>query len=88
MEKKLTNDQNIYNLNKRKWLRRLIIAFCLITIFLILLYFVFNISIIFALISFIITQILKKIRDDTPINKNDDLDVIRKEMKKVSKGRK
>lgn len=88
MNVKLTNDENIANLRKRKILRIVVISFSLLTILLTLLYFLFDISIFFAVISFVITHIFKILRDKTPINKKDDgLDSIRKEIRK-SKERK
>ena len=81
----ISNDENIKNLKKRKILRIIIIFFSLITIVLSILSIIYNINFIFPVISFIITHILIKIREKTLINKKDDLDYVRKELKKSKK---
>lgn len=88
MGKKLSNDENIKNLNKRKWLRIFVIFFILLTLFLLLLNIVLKVSIIYPIITFIIYQILFRIREKIPINKVDDLESVRKEIEKTKKKRK
>lgn len=88
MKKELSNDENIRNLNKRKWLRIIVIVLILLTLLLILLNIFFKVSIIYALITFVIYQILFRIRQKIPINKVDDLEDIRKEIEKSKKKRK
>ena len=85
MNKKISNDENIKNLKKRKILRIIIIIFCLITIALAVSSLIFNISFIFPLLSFIITHILINIKDKIIINKKDDLKEIRKVLNKSKK---
>lgn len=85
MNKKISNDENIKNLKKRKILRIIIIIFCLITIALAVSSLIFNISFIFPLLSFIITHILINIKEKIIINKKDDLKEIRKVLNKSKK---
>lgn len=85
MKKKLTNDENIKNLKKRKILRILIILFAILTILFSLLNLFFQVSLIFALIAFLVTTILDRVRTNTPINKKDDIEDIRKEITKTKK---
>lgn len=75
---KLTNDQNIKNLKKRKILRYLIIFFGVVTIVLAILTLTIKLSFIFSLISFLIMTILTKKREGIPIKIHKDL-----EMKKI-----
>ena len=82
MEKKITNDQNIENLKKRKILRLIIIFFSLLTIILALANLFFNLNILFAFSAFIITAILNKMRDKTKIIKKDELKDVRKALNK------
>ncbi len=82
MEKKITNDQNIENLKKRKILRLIIIFFSLLTIILALANLFFNLNILFAFSTFIITAILNKMRDKTKIIKKDELKDVRKALNK------
>lgn len=86
---KLNNDENIKNLKKREFLRILMIIFSLLTIVLAFLNLFNKINIAFALLSFIITVILKKVRESTEIiRKNDELEAIKKEIednKKISR---
>lgn len=76
----LTNDENIKNLKKRKILRILIIIFATITILLALLTIIteffdlgFKVSVIFALVSYIITAYIRIQRDKIIINKSKEL---------------
>ncbi len=85
MKKKLTNDENIKNLKKRKILRLLIILFAILTILLSLLNLFFQVNLVFALIAFLVTTILDRVRTNTPINKKDDIEDIRKEITKTKK---
>lgn len=85
MNKKISNDENIRNLKIRKILRIIIIISALITIALSLLSIIYSINIIFPIIAFILTHILMKIRDNTVINKKDDLDNIRNMLNKNKK---
>ena len=85
----LTNDQNIENLKKRKYLRILIIIFSLITILFAALSLVteifnlgFKFSFIFALLTYIITLLLTKKRNSIAIKKNDKLEEVRREINK------
>lgn len=77
---KLTNDQNIKNLKKRKILRYLIILFGSITIVLAILALTIKLNFIFSLISFIIMTLLTKKRESIPIKIHKDL-----EMKRIEK---
>lgn len=88
MGKQLTNDENIKNLKKRETLRILIIVFSLITIMLTLANLFYKLNIVFALISFVIVQILNRMRAKTPIIKNDEFASIRKEIEKSKKHKK
>ena len=85
MSNKLSNDENIKNLKKRKILRWFIIGFSIITIVLSLMSLIFQVNLIFALIAFIITSILMRVRDNTKINKKDDLADVRKIVNKSKK---
>lgn len=85
MEKKLSNAENISNLKKRKILRYIIIFFSLATIVTSLLTLIFGVSVIFALISFVITTILMKVKDNIKVNKRDDLEDVRKVLNKSKK---
>ena len=71
--KKLSNDENIKNLKKRKILRIFIIIFAILTIALSLFVFFYNISIIFPVISYILTHVLIRYKEKIPINRIDDL---------------
>lgn len=74
---KLTNDQNIKNLKKRKILRYFIIVFGITTIILAILALVIKLNFIFSLVSFIIMTILTKKRESIPIKISKDLEMIR-----------
>lgn len=79
---KLTNDQNIKNLKTRKILRIFIMIFCVLTIVLALISLIFDISVIYPLITFIIATILINKRDKTTIKISEDLEKIRIEKSK------
>lgn len=85
MKKKLTNDENIKNLKKRKVLRYFIILFAVLTIAFSLLNLFFQVSLVFALVSFVITTVLDKVRSNIEIIKKDDMEDIRKEITKKQK---
>lgn len=85
MAKKLSNDENIKNLKKRKILRIAIIVFCILTIAFSVLTLVIKTSVIIPIVTFIIAKILIKIRDNTEINKKDDLKDVRKVLSKSKK---
>ena len=85
MNKKISNDENIRNLKKRKILRAFIIIFCILTIILAFLNLFYDVSIFFAIGTFVIVIILNKTRDNIFINKRDDLEEIREEIKKIKK---
>lgn len=72
--KKLTNDQNIKNLKKRKILRYLIMVFGFITIVLAILALVIKLSFIYSLITFVIMTIITKKRDSIPIKLSKDIE--------------
>ena len=85
MSKIISNDENIRNLKKRKILRIIIIVFALATIVLSLASIIFKISILFPLLSFVITHILMSAKEKIIINKKDDLDSVRKLLNKNKK---
>lgn len=85
MTKKLSNDENIANLKKRKILRYFIIFFAALTMVLAILSLIIGISILYALGVFIIVRILTHIRDNTTINKSDKITEVEKEINKVKK---
>ena len=85
MNKKISNDENIRNLKIRKILRIIIITFALITMGLSFASIIFNISLLFPILSFIITHILMRIKEKIPINKQDDLSDVRKLLNKNKK---
>lgn len=74
---KLTNDQNIKNLKKRKILRYLIIVFGILTIVLAILALIIKLNFIFSLLSFIVMTVLTKKRESIPIKISKDLESIR-----------
>lgn len=87
MKRKLTNDENIKNLKKREYLRIAIMIFSFATIVLSIANLFYDLSLIFALVTFFITVILNKVRGNTPINLNEDNEIksIRNEIKKNKK---
>lgn len=85
MKKKITNDENIKNLKKRKILRYFIILFAILTIVFSVLNLFFQVSLVFALVFFVITTILDKVRSKIEIIKKDDMEDIRKEITKNKK---
>ena len=90
--KKITNDENISNLKKRKILRYLIITFSLITMGFAIadLFLQQTLLLILAIICLIITTALNKYRDSLTIIKKDELKEIREAIaendKKFKKG--
>ncbi len=91
-KKKITNDENISNLKKRKILRYLIITFSLITMGLAIadLFLQHTILLILAITCLVITTALNKYRDSLTIIKKDELQEIREAIaendKKFKKG--
>ncbi len=85
MDNNLTNDQNIENLKKREKLRIVIIIFSFITIVLAILNMFFNVHILFAFFSFVVVAVLNRIRDGIKINKNPEIEDVKKEIKKVKR---
>ena len=85
MNNKLSNDENIRNLKKRKILRYVLIVLALLTIVLSLLSIFNYISFIFPLITFILYSIIMRIRENIKINKVDDLKEVRKALNKSKK---
>lgn len=88
MEKRLTNDENIKNLQIRKVLRILIIIFSVITIVLSLLSLIIGISFAYGLITYIIVVILSRKRNSTQINKSKKITEVEDEIDKVKKHKK
>lgn len=74
---KLTNDQNIKNLKKRKILRRFIILFGILTIVLAILSLTVKLGFGYSLVAFIIMTILTRQREKIPINLNKDTETKR-----------
>ncbi len=74
---KLTNDQNIKNLKKRKILRRFIILFGILTIVLAILSLTVKLGFGYSLVAFIIMTILTRQREKIPINLNKDIETKR-----------
>lgn len=74
---KLTNDQNIKNLKRRKILRYLIMFFGVVTIVLAILALTIKLNFVFSLISFIIMTVLTKKRESIPIKIHKDLEMKR-----------
>lgn len=85
MTKKISNDENIENLKKRKILRIIIIIFCLLTIITSIMSLVMKTTIIIPIVCFVIAKILIKVRENTIINKQDDLKEVRKVLNKSKK---
>ena len=85
MSKEISNSENVRNLKKRKILRYFIIVFSIVTIITSVLSLVYGISVLFSFVSFIITSILMRIKDNIPINKQDDLKEVRKMLNKSKK---
>lgn len=86
---KLSNDQNIKNLKLREKLRIGMIVFYLLTIILALLNLFGIVNIIFPLLTMVIAFFLSKKRENTIINRKDDLkefrDAIKENKKKFGK---
>ena len=74
---KITNDEIIKNLKKRKVLRYIIMALGLLTIVLAILALTIKLNFIFSLLSFIVMTILTKKRESIPIKISKDLESIR-----------
>ena len=90
VSKELTNDENLANLKKRKWLRWGIMLFGFATIILAFLNLFEVLHIGFAIGTFVITTIFVKMREKTLINKNEEIVRWDKEIakaKKFSKGK-
>ena len=85
MDNNLINNQNIENLKKREKLRIVIIIFSFITIVLAILNMFFNVHILFAFFSFVVVAVLNRIRDGIKINKNPEIEDVKKEIKKVKR---
>lgn len=87
---KLTNDQNIKNLKKRKILRRFIILFGILTIVLAILSLTVKLGFGYSLVAFIIMTILTRQREKIPINLNKDIETksIEKAIEKQQKKQK
>lgn len=74
---KLTNDQNIKNLKKRKILKRFIILFGILTIVLAVLSLTVKLGFGYSLVAFIIMTILTRQREKISVNLNKDLETKR-----------
>lgn len=72
MKKKISNNDNIKSYNERKWLRIAIIISSCATIILSMANLFFNINIIFAIITCLITFILNKIRENIIFKQKED----------------
>lgn len=75
---KISNDENIKNLKKRKVLRIIIIIFCILTIASCILSLIIGLNLLVPIALFIITKVLISVREKTVINKKDDLKYYRK----------
>ena len=86
-KREISNDENIANLKKRKYLRYLIIFFALITIVLAFLDLIMQNTflLMFAIIFFIITTFLNKYRESLEIIKKDDLKEVREAIEENKK---
>ena len=85
MNRKINNEQNIINLKKRELLRIFIIIFSILTIVFSLGNLFYEINLIFALLFFILTVVLNKIREKIIIIRKDELKEYRKEINKNKK---
>ena len=83
----ISNDENIANLKKRKYLRYAIIFFALITIVFALLDLIMQntLLLLLAIIFFIITTFLNKYRESLKIIKHDDLKEVREAIEENKK---
>ncbi len=88
MDKRLDNDTNIKNLKKREIIRYIMIVLLIVTIVLVILYFVIGLNIIYPLITYTVSSILKTVRLNIPINKSEDLIDVKNEINKVKKHKK
>ena len=86
-EKTISNDENIANLKKRKYLRYAIIFFALITIVFALLDLILQntLLLLLAIIFFIITTFLNKYRESLKIIKKDELKEVREAIEENKK---
>ena len=86
-EKTISNDENIANLKKRKYLRYAIIFFALITIVFALLDLILQNTwlLLLAIIFFIITTFLNKYRESLKIIKKDELKEVREAIEENKK---
>ncbi len=82
---KISNDENIKNLKKRKVLRIIIIIFCILTIASCILSLIIGLNLLVPIALFIITKVLISVREKTVINKKDDLKYYRKVLKNSKK---
>ena len=85
MSKKLSNDENIRNLRKRKILRIVVMICAVITMILSFATIFYNLNLLFPLIAFLITHFLLKYREKIEINKKDDLKDVREMLNKSKK---
>ena len=82
MEKvKISNDENIKNLKKRKIIKYILIVFYFATIILALadLFYQRTILLLATILLFLITMSLNKYRESIPIIKHDELEDVKKE---------
>ncbi len=88
MVRKLSNEENIRNLKKRKIMRYAMIVLLIATLTLTICHFIFGISIIWGLAAYVASYCIKIVWERTPINRVDDLSSVRKEIVKVNKRKK
>ena len=88
MEKRLTNDENINNLKKRKILKIVIIIFSTLTIVLALASIFYNLNIIYPLLSYLVVAISTRKRNNIPLNKANKIYQVEKEIEKIKKHKK
>ena len=86
-KQEISNDENIANLKKRKYLRYAIIIFALITIILAFLDLIMQntLLLLLAIIFFIITTFLNKYRESLKIIKKDELKEVREAIEENKK---
>jgi Ca2+/Na+ antiporter len=87
MSERLSNEQNLINYKKRKYLRYAIIIFAFLTMILAIadLFTQNTILLILALLFFIVTTVLNKYRDSIKIDRKDELEDIKKEIEENKK---
>lgn len=88
MNRRLTNDENIENLKKRKILRIVIIVFSVITILLAIGSIFFKINVIFPILTYLVVAFSSKKRNNTIINKKKSIYEVEKEINKIKKHKK